>query len=95
MIKIRTKTGKAIHAWMMKEYGSWEDHNFDKNHPCALLQEFGKTLTLTKQQAEALVISGEYQATAWNDDEIDGGAVTKQTINRWVEVFKTELNKIK
>lgn len=90
-IKIRTNKSHAIHVWMMKEYGSWEDNNKDQGHPCALLQQFGKTLTLTEDQAKDLIESGKYQATSWNDDEIDGGERTKKVIAFWVKKLQTAI----
>lgn len=93
MITIKTTRSHAVHEWMMKEYGSWEDHNKDVNHACASLQRFGGNVKLTREQAEELIKSGEYQSTGWNDDEISGGARTKQVIARYVRLIKSEMSK--
>lgn len=90
-IIIRFTQSAAIHTWMMKEYGSWEDHNKDSNHPCALLQQTKKLLTLTEQQAKDLVESGKSQATSWNDDEIEGGRRTKEVIMNYVNKIQSQL----
>lgn len=79
MIKIIIPKASFIHHWMMKEYGSWEDNNQDVNHPCAILQKRG-IIELTKEQIKGLIVSGKYQATSWEDDEIEGGARTKKAI---------------
>lgn len=84
-MKVRIRKANYVHEWMMKEYGSWEDHNHDVNHPCYILQQTGKTLDLTPQQIKDLIVSGEYQSTSWNDDEIEGGKITKKAIAGFVQ----------
>ena len=92
-ITIQTNRSNAVDEWEMKEYGSWEDHDKDMNHPCALLQKFGGKLTLTEDQANKLIVSGIFQSTGWDDDDIDGGARTKRVIANWVKKIKAKLDK--
>jgi hypothetical protein len=90
-ITIQTRQSTAVYQWMSKEYGSWEDHDKDPNHACALLQRFGGMLELTEEQAMELITSGKYNSTAWLDDEIEGGAKTKLTIAGYVTKIQTAL----
>lgn len=83
-MKVKIPNTRYIHEWSRKEYGSWEDNNRDVNHPCYLLQQTGKILDLTMQQINDLIVSGKYQSTGWNDDEIEGGKRTKESIARFV-----------
>jgi hypothetical protein len=91
-IVLKSSKSAAVHHWMMKEYGSWEDNNKNQDHPCAILQRFGGKLTLTEKQANDLIESGKYNSTAWYDDEIEGGAKTKQIIHNWVLKIQKALN---
>lgn len=88
-----TRNSTAIHAWMSKEYGSWEDHDKDINHACATLQRWGGTVTLTEKQAIELIQSGQYQSTGWDDDDILGGKMTKERIASIVKQIQLELTK--
>lgn len=92
-IIISTRKSEAIHHWMMKEYGSWEDHGKDQSHPCALLQRFGGKLELTIEQAKELIESGVYTVSSYRDDEIEGGEQTKSIISRYVTKLKAAIPK--
>lgn len=91
-IRIKTNKSGAVEEWIMKEWGSFEDAGHDPGHVVAILQRFGKTITLTIAEADTVIQSARYNAEAWNDDEIDGGARTKQTIARWANKISDKLN---
>lgn len=90
-ITINTRKSEALSEWMMKEAGSWEDHNGSHDHVCAILNRFGGKLTLTEIEAKTVLKSGDYQQH-WNDDEIVGGAKTKATIARYCDKIRKALN---
>lgn len=89
---INTNKSHAVHEWIMKEWGSYEDHDKSETHVVAILEQFGKRLRLTEQQAKTLIESGEYQSTSWQPDEISGGQRTMNVIARYVRKLKTLLN---
>lgn len=91
MPKIITRKGKAIDEWIYKEWGSYEDHKHSPAHVVPLLERFGGNTHYTNDELKTLIISGEYQSTAWQPDEIDGGQVTIDTIARYVKKFKEAL----
>lgn len=72
IIKVKTGAYLGTHEWMMKEYGSWEDHNESSDHVCAILQkEMDKPfMELTQSEANTLLSSITYQLNAgWDDFE--------------------------
>lgn len=86
------KQSYSLYEWGSKEYGAFEDNEKDPAHVYALLQRLKGTVYFTRGELETLIESGEYQSTSWNDDEIEGGVVTKRCIANWVTKFKTLLN---
>jgi hypothetical protein len=79
----------AVEEWMMKEEGSFEDSKRSKSHAYALLQRLTSgSNAFTAVELDMLISSGEYQSTAWEDDEIAGGKRTKDTIARVVKNLK-------
>jgi hypothetical protein len=93
--KIRFNKSHALDEWQMKEEGSYEDYKRnDNNHPWWTLGELlhGKTATLTETQVRRLIESGDYHATAWEPDEIDGGKKTMKTIAAKVAILEAALN---
>lgn len=86
------KQSYSLYQWGSKEYGSFEDSGKSESHVYALLQRLNGTASFNRQELETLIQSGEYQSTAWNDDEIEGGKITKRCIANWVTKFKTLLN---
>lgn len=79
-ITLTINYSKAIHAWMSKEEGSWEDHNKAESHVFSILSRCKGRVKLTEEEARTVITSGRYQSTAWEEDEIEGGARTMQTI---------------
>lgn len=63
-MKIRIPKAAWVSEWSEKEFGSWDDSGNDPNHPCAILRQQGKTVDITKGQAEKLINSGRYHSTA-------------------------------
>lgn len=88
MIKIKIPKTKAIDEWMCKEWGSYEDSKKDPNHPCAFLKLAGQTVEINNDQLNRLILSGYYQSTAWNEDEIVGGERTMRAISNFVNKLK-------
>lgn len=71
-IKIKVLAHEGTDEWMMKEYGSWEDHDKSPNHVCAILnREMNKKyMVLTRQEAETLLKSVSYHCSAmWDGNE--------------------------
>jgi hypothetical protein len=68
MLKIKKGSYSYTEEWIMKEYGSWEDHNNDKDHVCAIVQRENATKSsyffITKEEAKTLLKSAEYQYSA-------------------------------
>lgn len=79
-LTVDIRRSKAIEEWMMKEEGSYEDNKRSPDHVFAILKTFRGKVTLTEEQAASVIKSGNYHSTAWNDDEIVGGARTKKAI---------------
>lgn len=93
-ITITTRQSAALDEWQEKERGSYEDHRMSDEHVYAILRRFGKgKVTLTHEEAMIVLKSGEYHATAWEDDEIEGGAITKRTIANLCKKIEVELAK--
>lgn len=84
-MKVRIPLGNWVYHWHMKEYGSWEDHNLNPSHPAAILAKQGRLLDLTLEEIKRLIESGKYQSTAWNEDEIIGGAQTMAAIAKFTK----------
>src|SRR5688572_6314655 len=79
MIKIKKGSYSQTEEWIMKEYGSWEDHNNAADHVCGILQRENATkspyLFLTEAEAKELLVSAEYQYSAgWDgwDNPMEG-----------------------
>jgi hypothetical protein len=88
-MNLKIRLSAAIEEWMMKEEGSFEDSKRDSTHVYAILGRLRNgNNTLSEREVDILIKSGTYHATAWNDDEIDGGARTKATIQRIVNKLK-------
>jgi len=74
-LKIEKGSYSNTEEWIMKEYGSWEDHNNSQDHVCAILQRENATkspyLFITEVEAKELLVSAEYQYSAgwdrWNN----------------------------
>ncbi len=64
-VKIKAGAYNGTHEWMMKEYGSWEDHNCTEDHVCAILhREMDKpNIELTIEEAEKLLKSINYHCS--------------------------------
>lgn len=92
-ITVNIRQSSAIEEWMMKEEGSYEDSKRSQNHVFAILKAFRGNVSLTKEQADTVIKSGNYHSTAWNDDEIVGGARTKKAIAGVCAKIQTALNK--
>lgn len=94
-ITISTNKSKAIDEWQRKEYGSFEDHNYSKDHVHAILDRFGKgNVTLTEDEAKTVIVSGRYQSTSWQEDEIEGGYRTMRVIKRYCDQIADKLKQI-
>lgn len=91
-ITISTRNSAAIEEWKRKEEGSYEDSNKSQSHVFAILNRFGGKVTLTKEEAETVLKSGSYQSTGWDDDDIRGGAKTKQIIASYCSKIRAALN---
>ena len=91
-ITINTRKSAAISEWQRKEEGSYEDRNRSQSHAFAILNRWGGKITLTNDEAETLIKSGSYQSTGWDDDDIKGGAKTKQTIASYCKKIREALN---
>jgi hypothetical protein len=92
-IVINTRKSAAIEAWQAKEKGSYEDHNRSQSHPFAILNRWGGKLSLTLAETEAIIKSGSYHSTAWDDEDIKGGAKTKTVITSYCKKLREALNK--
>ncbi|MGR3177031.1 MAG: hypothetical protein ACUZ8E_03115 [Candidatus Anammoxibacter sp.] len=73
-IKIKMGAFEGTNEWMMKEYGSWEDHDCTEDHVCFILdREIGKGknyMELTVKEAETLLKSVSYHCVAgWDSDD--------------------------
>jgi hypothetical protein len=91
-ITINSSKSKAIYYWASKEEGSFEDHNASPDHVFAILKRFGKgKVTLTEDEAKTVLKSGDYQSTAWLEDEIEGGLKTMDTIKRHCDKIRASL----
>lgn len=88
-LKIKIPKAAWVEEWMMKEYGAWEDEKHDPAHPCAILQQRGKTVDLSQDQINKLIESGRYHSTAWDDDNIEGGQRTKTAIANYTHRLKS------
>lgn len=93
-IKIKKGSYSNTEEWIMKEYGSWEDHNNAKDHVCAIVQRENSTesnyMLLTETEAQTLLKSAEYQYSAgWDgwDNPLDG--------KRYESCMKGYINRIK
>ena len=87
------RRSKAIEEWKMKEEGSYEDSKRSPDHVFAILNTFRGKVILTEEQAATVIKSGQYHSTAWNDDEIVGGARTKKAIAAVCAKIQTALSK--
>lgn len=96
-ITIRTGARSVFDEWEMKEYGSWEDSKYAKDHVVSILKRFkeNSTVTLTEKEADTLLVSGEYQGWSWEPDEIDGGLATIMGIRAYVKKIKKALAEAK
>ena len=79
LLKIKKGSYSQTEEWIMKEYGSWEDHNKSDDHVCGILQRENATkspyLFLTEDEAKELLVSAEYQYSAgWDgwDNPLEG-----------------------
>lgn len=93
-ITVNIKQSDALSEWMRKEEGSYEDHNKSESHVYAILSKCKGKVKLTEQEANAIIKSGTYHGTAWDDEDIRGGAKTKAGILRIVALVKIELGRI-
>ncbi len=86
---MKLKLTDAIEEWMMKEEGSYEDSRQRVDHAYHLLNKLTTDgVNLTENQKQTLIKSGQYHSTAWEDDEIYGGARTKRAIAKIVAKLK-------
>lgn len=91
-ITINTRKSAAVYEWMRKEEGSYEDHDRSNSHVFAILCRWGGKVTLTIEEAEAVIKSGSYQSTAWEEDEIKGGFKTMNIIASYCKKIRAALN---
>lgn len=69
--------------WQTKEYGSWEDHNQpEAGHIYPLLCDMpqDKIICMTKEDAEMVLRSAEYQ-TSWDTDDSVVIRLTRKAAN--------------
>lgn len=79
--------------WMMKEYGSWEDHKKpESGHPYTILTDSpkGKIVCKTKEDAEIIYKSAIYQ-TSWDSDDPEVQRLEKSA-GRLVKLLRAKLN---
>jgi hypothetical protein len=93
-ITIKTRKSAAVYEWQRKESGSYEDHNRSSLHPYAILDRWGGNVTMTIDEANTLIKSGSYHSTAWDDEDIRGGAKTKSTIAAYCQKIRAALNSL-
>lgn len=70
-IKIKAGQYFSTDEWMIKEYGSWEDHGCPDDHVCAILQREMQNdpMTFTIEEAEMLVDNLNYHIGGWDGFE--------------------------
>lgn len=94
---IRTNKSQAIEIWAKKEYGSWEDHNYDKDHVYAILSRFGGLMKLNKDQIQRLIKSGQH-LLSFDDEDVNGnddpevGRKTKLVVQRYITRLELLIN---
>lgn len=72
--------------WMMKEYGSWEDHSCPETghvYPLLWAMPDTKIICKTKEEAAIIQMSANYQ-TSWDSDE----SIVKRLMRKAAKIAK-------
>jgi hypothetical protein len=94
-LKIKKGSYNMTEEWIMKEYGSWEDHDMDFSHVAGILTRENATkspfMFITESEAETILKSANYHCRAgWDDWDTP---LDKARFEKCVKGYADRINK--